>query len=56
MLRCWQQEICNTLFDTSASLVVKADVREAGLDPLAHYPVDGRQEGHNPSPRFNTGA
>ena len=42
------------LFDASFYLVSNADVREAGVDPLAHFCADGWREGRNPNLYFDT--
>lgn len=44
----------NALFDTDGYLTAYADVRAAGVDPLAHYAADGWREGRDPSKDFDT--
>lgn len=41
-------------FDVDFYLRANPDVREAGVDPLSHYLVDGWREGRDPSAEFNT--
>jgi GT2 family glycosyltransferase/glycosyltransferase involved in cell wall biosynthesis len=43
------------LFDTGFYLERNPDVREAGVDPLAHYLRHGWAEGRNPNPWFDDG-
>lgn len=42
-----------TLFDVEYYLSVNPDVRDAGVDPLEHFLVQGWREGRNPSATFN---
>ncbi|TXN71525.1 glycosyltransferase [Methylobacterium sp. WL18] len=42
------------LFDAEWYLRNNSDVRAAGLDPLEHFIVDGRMEGRDPGPDFDT--
>ncbi|AWN54605.1 lipase family protein [Methylobacterium sp. 17Sr1-1] len=44
----------NALFDTEGYLAAYADVKAAGVDPLAHYAKDGWREGRDPSKAFDT--
>lgn len=41
-------------FDAGWFLSRNPDIRDSGLDPLAHYLVQGHREGRNPSPFFDT--
>jgi hypothetical protein len=41
-------------FDVDFYLRANPDVREAGVDPLSHFLVDGWREGRDPSAEFNT--
>jgi hypothetical protein len=40
-------------FDASYYLTTNPDVRESGMDPLAHFLITGWREGRNPSRGFN---
>lgn len=42
------------LFDATFYLVGNPDVRDAGVDPLAHFCADGWREGRNPNLYFDT--
>ena len=44
------------MFDTKGYLGAYADVRAAGMDPLAHYDLYGWKEGRDPSASFDTKA
>ncbi|MBN8977048.1 MAG: hypothetical protein J0I08_11260 [Rhizobiales bacterium] len=44
----------NSLFDVNGYLDAHADVRAAGVDPLAHYDDFGWKEGRDPSGAFDT--
>lgn len=46
----------NSVFDVRGYLSTFADVRAAGIDPLAHYDTNGWQEGRDPSASFDTRA
>ena len=46
----------NAVFDTKGYLGAYADVRAAGMDPLAHYDLYGWKEGRDPSASFDTKA
>ncbi|GJD50054.1 hypothetical protein OPKNFCMD_2790 [Methylobacterium crusticola] len=44
----------NAVFDVRGYLGAYADVRAAGIDPLAHYTLFGWREGRDPSASFDT--
>jgi hypothetical protein len=44
------------LFDTAFYLETYPDVKQAGVNPIAHYLESGWKEDRNPSPMFNTRA
>ena len=49
-----QAELVRPLFDLALYLSHNTDVRDARVDPLAHYLRDGWIEGRNPSADFST--